>query len=61
MANEDQGQPTQKTRPQGIDKRTGEPYEPANIPVPTRREVLDLMRAVTGKRPSATDDSSPKQ
>ncbi len=35
---------TQKTRP-----KKGKPLE---IPVPTRKEVADLMRGVTGLRPS---------
>ncbi len=52
-------EPTQKTRPQGKDKQ-GRRYKPADIPIPTRKEVFDLMRSVTGKR-SATDDSGPKQ
>lgn len=52
-------QRTQKTRPRGKDKQ-GRRYKPAEIPVPTRKEVFDLMRSVTGKR-SATDDSGPKQ
>ena len=50
--------PTQKTRPQGKDKK-GRRYKPADIPVPTRKEVFDLMRAVSGKR--STPDSGPKQ
>jgi len=35
---------TQQTRP-----KKGKPVE---IPVPTHKEVEDLMRGVTGKRPS---------
>ena len=42
-------EPTQKTRPQGKDKK-GRRHKPAEIPVPTRKEVFDLMRSVTGKR-----------
>ena len=42
-------EPTQKTRP-----KKGKPIE---IPIPTRKEVSDLMRKVAGK-PSA---SRPKQ
>lgn len=43
-------EPKQKTRP-----KKGKPIE---IPVPTRKEVGDLMRKVAGKPPSA---SRPKQ
>jgi hypothetical protein len=43
--------PTQKTRP-----KRGKPIE---IPVPTRKEVEDFMRGVTGKRPS--DAGGPKK
>ena len=27
-------EPTQQTQPKGIDPKTGEPYEPVEIPVP---------------------------
>ena len=47
-------QPTQKTQP----RKKGE--KPVDIPIPTRKEVSDLMRSVAGKRPSA-GDSRPKQ
>ena len=42
--------PSQGTRP-----KRGKSVE---IPVPTRKEVFDLMEGVTGKRPS---DGSPKK
>jgi len=29
-------EPTQQTQPKGIDPKTGEPYEPIEIPVPKR-------------------------
>lgn len=48
--------PTQQTRPKGIDKKTGKRAKPAEIPVPTRREVFDLMRSVSGPR-SVSDDA----
>jgi hypothetical protein len=48
---DEQQEPTQKTQP-----KKGKPVE---IPVPTRKEVFDLMRAVSGKR--STPDSRPKQ
>ncbi len=38
--------PTQKTRP-----KKGKPID---IPIPTRKEVSDLMRKVAGKPPSAS-------
>lgn len=57
--NDHDTQPTQKTRPRGKDKK-GRRHKPVEIPVPTRKEVFDLMRSVTGKR-STADDSSPKQ
>ena len=46
-------EPTQKTRP-----KKGKPVE---IPVPTRKEVFDLIEGVSGKRPSSADDRRPKQ
>ena len=39
-------EPKQKTRP-----KKGKPIE---IPIPTRKEVSDLMRKVAGKPPSAS-------
>jgi len=58
MADEHVTEPTQKTRPRGRDKK-GRSYKPADIPIPTRTEVLDLMRAVSRKR--SAPDSGPKQ
>jgi hypothetical protein len=34
---------TQLTQPEGIDPKTGKPYEPVEIPVPKRDEVEDLL------------------
>lgn len=42
-AESEKAQPTQKTQP-----KKGKPVE---VPVPTRKEVEDLMRGVTGQRP----------
>lgn len=42
--------PSQPTQP-----KRGKPIE---IPVPTRKEVFDFMRGVTGKRPSAGGSGS---
>jgi hypothetical protein len=36
-------EPTQKTRPQGIDPATGKPYEPVDIPVPKREDIERLL------------------
>jgi hypothetical protein len=46
MADDDQeGQPTrtQPTQPKGIDPKTGKPYEPVEIPVPTEDQIEDLI------------------
>jgi len=51
--------PTQKTRPLGKDK-AGRPHMPVDIPVPTRKEVFDLMRSVSGDRKSAPDSGASK-
>ncbi len=40
----DNDRPKQKTQPKGIDKATGKPYEPIEIPVPKRGEIEDLLR-----------------
>jgi hypothetical protein len=52
MADRPRRNPTQKTQPRGKDKATGEPHEPAEIPVPTRKQVDDLMRGVIRKPPA---------
>jgi len=53
-------EPTQKTRPRGVDKTTGKPHKPVAIPVPTRNEVFDLMRGVSGERRSAPGGGAQK-
>ena len=60
MPKDQNAEPTQKTRPLGKDKKGRRAYKPADIPVPTRKEVFDLMRAVSGKR-SAPGDGGSKQ
>lgn len=43
-------EPTQPTQPKGIDPKTGEPYEPIEIPVPKRgvwEGLLGRAAAVT--------------
>ena len=52
----DDNQPKQKTQPKGRDKKTGEPHEPVEIPVPKRSEFDSMLkRAAKG---SATDRPS---
>ncbi len=49
-------EPTQQTRPQGIDPKTGKRYEPIEIPVPREREIEDLLsRAAAGKDTPESD------
>jgi hypothetical protein len=38
--------PTQKTQPKGRDKKTGKPYPPSEIPIPTREEWLRNVEKV---------------
>lgn len=40
---------TQKTQPKGIDPETGEPYKPADIPIPTRERVFGDLGKVAPK------------
>ena len=50
----DTGEPTQPTQPKGIDPKTGKPYEPVQIPIPKRDDVLgDLERAAKPKKDQA--------
>jgi hypothetical protein len=35
---------TQKTTPKGINKKTGKPYEPIEIPIPKRGAIEELLR-----------------
>lgn len=42
----------QKTKPKGKDKRTGEPAEPIEIPVPKRRDFEPLIEKAA--KPQAT-------
>lgn len=35
--------PTQPTQPKGSDPKTGQPYEPVEIPVPKRKDVEGLL------------------
>lgn len=46
----DDRKPMQKTQPKGIDPKTGKPYEPIEIPIPTRGTVENVIRrAANGK------------
>jgi hypothetical protein len=40
---QDQPRPSQQTQPKGIDPKTGEPYEPVEIPVPNRGTFDGLL------------------
>jgi hypothetical protein len=40
----DRREPTQKTQPKGIDPKTGQPYEPVEIPVPKRSDFDRLLK-----------------
>jgi hypothetical protein len=47
---------TQLTQPKGIDPKTGERYEPIEIPVPGREEIEDLLsRAAQPVKPSESE------
>ena len=39
----DEREPTQQTQPKGIDPKTGEPYEPIEIPIPERKDFESLI------------------
>jgi hypothetical protein len=43
MAEDHEREPTQRTQPKGIDPRTGKPYEPVEIPIPTKGAVLGAL------------------
>ena len=57
MADDQQDpEPTQQTQPKGIDPKTGEPYEPVEIPVPTRSTWETMLgRATSAGEHRATD------
>jgi hypothetical protein len=40
----------QKTQPQGIDPKTGKPYEPVEIPIPRRGLFDALIKRATEPR-----------
>jgi hypothetical protein len=40
-------EPTQQTQPKGIDPKTGKPYEPVEIPVPTRADWDKVLKRAT--------------
>jgi hypothetical protein len=50
-------QPMQKTRPHAA-RKADKPHKPFEIPVPTRKEVFDLMRGVSGPKRSAPDSGA---
>jgi hypothetical protein len=43
MTDKDASEPKQKTKPRGKDER-GEPYEPIEIPVPKKKDVLRILK-----------------
>jgi hypothetical protein len=51
----DEPPPTQPTQPRGIDPKTGKPYEPIEIPVPSEGDVMGLFEKVA--RAPAEKDS----
>jgi len=51
-------EPTQRTQPKGIDPKTGKPYEPIRIPVPTRGVFDRLLRRA--ETPRSSDKPSDK-
>jgi len=49
---------TQLTQPKGIDPKTGKPYEPVEIPIPSRDDFERLVRrAAKEGRPESADGS----
>jgi len=55
MPDDHPAQPTQKTQPKGIDPKTGEPYEPVEIPVP-KRGTWDRLLHRAENTPPRKDD-----
>jgi hypothetical protein len=49
---------TQLTQPKGIDPKTGKPYEPIEIPIPTRGDFEELIGRAVKHRPVADLDSA---
>jgi hypothetical protein len=45
---------TQQTQPKGIDPKTGEPYEPIDIPVP-KRSAFDRLLGRAENTPRGND------
>lgn len=44
----------QKTQPKGINKETGEAYEPVEIPVPKRKDFYGLLKRAARRRTSTS-------
>jgi hypothetical protein len=44
----------QKTQPKGKDKRTGQPAEPIEIPVPKRKQFEALLKRAALRRSSTS-------
>jgi hypothetical protein len=50
-----EGAPTQLTQPKGIDPKTGKPFEPVEIPVPTRSLWDRLLHRAENPSPRGGD------
>ena len=56
MMSDDSGaERTQQTEPKGIDPKTGEPYEPVEIPVPKRSAWDRLLLRAENTPPDQTN------
>jgi hypothetical protein len=57
MADEHDAEPTQQTQPKGRDK-DGKPHKPIEIPVPSERDVMDLLEKAAHAPAEATEKPS---
>ncbi len=55
MPDQQDAEPTQLTQPKGIDPKTGEPYEPVEIPVPKRSTWDQLLKRAENTPPPKGD------
>jgi hypothetical protein len=55
QANNEPEQPTQQTQPKGNDPKTGEHYEPVQIPVPKRSTWDRLLHRAENTPPPERD------
>jgi hypothetical protein len=47
---------TQLTQPKGIDPKTGERYEPIEIPIPSEDDFEELVSRAVPRRNAGSDD-----